>query len=79
MTAAEIVEWSSRQDAMGQRDGMGGPWSDWLLAVRNADGSCARDRSGHQIFETQAAFKGRQAGTSAAPVLPVGETMELFA
>ena len=76
MTSAEIVEWSARQDAMGQRDAMGGLWSDWLVAVRKDDGSCARDRQGHQIFETQAAFKGRQAG---APVFLVGETMELFA
>lgn len=76
MTPAETVAWSEHQDAMGQRDAMGGRWSDWLVAVRKADGSCARDRQGHQIFETQAAFKERQTG---APVLLVGETMELFA
>jgi hypothetical protein len=79
MTAAEIVAWSDDQDAMGQHDAMGGRWSDWLLAVRKPDGACVRDQQGHQIFETQAAFKERQACPLAAPALLVGETMELFA
>ena len=78
MTSAEIVEWSARQDAMGQQDATGGRWSDWLVAVRNADGSSARDRSGHQVFETQAAFSARQADAP-MPLIRTGETMELFA
>lgn len=78
MTSAEIVEWSARQDARGQQDAMGGRWSDWLVAVRNADGSSARDKCGHQVFETQAAFAARQVGAPIA-LFRTGETMELFA
>ena len=51
----------------------------WKLAVRNPDGTCARDQHGHQIFETQAAFKARMAAVPFVPVSPLGKTMDLFA
>jgi hypothetical protein len=73
MTPAEIVTWSEAQDAAGRTDAMGGRWTDWKLAVRNPDGTCARDQHGHQTFETQAQFKARPV------VVPVGRNLELFA
>lgn len=72
MTPAEIITWSEQQDAEGRKDAMGYSWTSWLLAVRNPDGTCARDASGHQLFQTQSEYK-RQHATR------VGQTMELFA
>lgn len=79
MTASEIVAWSEQQDSLGRRDPMGARWTDWKVAVRNPDGSCKRDQNGHQIFETQAAFKERAVAVPFVPVSPVGKTMDLFA
>lgn len=79
MTPSEIVAWSELQDALGKRDAMGGRWTDWVLAVRNPDGTFARDQHGYQIFETQAAFKARATAAPFVPVSPVGKTMDLFA
>lgn len=73
MTPAEIIAWSEAQDAAGKLDPMGYRWTDWKVSVRNPDGSAMRDQLGHQIFETQAAYKAR------VQAVPVGCTLELFA
>lgn len=72
MTSAEFIAWAEQQETAGIKDAMGMPWTDWLLSVRNPDGSAARDADGRQIFETQASYKARQRA------VPIGQTMELF-
>lgn len=76
MTPAEIVAWSEAQDAAGKRDAMGQPFTAWLLARYHPDGGAMRDAHGHQVFETQAEFKARQACT--AQTVAIGQTLELF-
>lgn len=76
MTPAEIVAWSEAQDAAGKRDAMGHPFTSWLLARYLPDGRVMRDPLGHQVFETQAEFKARQACT--AQTVAIGQTLELF-
>lgn len=78
MTPAEIIAWSEHQDTLGRRDAMGSRWTDWKVAIRNPDGSCKRDQNGHQIFETQAAFKERTTAVPFVPISPIGITMDLF-
>lgn len=77
MTPADIVTWSEAQDAAGKRDAMGHPFTSWLLARYHPEGRAMRDQLGHQVFETQAEFKARQA--CAAPVVSPGQTLDLFA
>lgn len=77
MTPADIVTWSEAQDAAGKRDAMGHPFTSWLLARYLPDGRVMRDQLGHQVFETQAEFKARQACT--APAVAIGQTLDLFA
>lgn len=76
MTNAEFVAWSEAHDAAGKRDAMGQPFTAWLLARYHPDGRAIRDARGHQVFETQAEFKARQACT--APAAAIGQTLELF-
>lgn len=76
MTPAEIVAWSEAQDAAGKRDAMGHPFTSWLLAHYLPAGRVMRDQLGHQVFETQAEFKARQACT--AQTAAIGQTLELF-
>lgn len=73
MTSAEYIAWAEQQEAAGIKDPMGMSWTNWLVSVRNPDGTAARDANGHQIFETQASYKARQR------TVPIGQTMELFA
>jgi hypothetical protein len=77
MTPADTIAWAEAQDAAGKRDAMGQPFTSWLLARYQPDGRVMRDQLGHQVFETQAEFKARQA--CAAPVVAHGQTMDLFA
>lgn len=77
MTPADIVAWSEAQEAAGKRDAMGHPFTSWLLPRYHPDGRAMRDKLGHQVFETQAEFKARQA--CAEPAVAIGQTMELFA
>jgi hypothetical protein len=78
MTTAEIIAWAEDQDAAGKRDAMGHPFTSWLVARRNTDGTAMRDERGHQVFETQAESKARaQATPINMPAL--GQTMDLFA
>lgn len=72
MTADEIIAWSERQEAAGVKDAMGFSFTSWLVAVKGPDGIPARDRDGHQVFQTQSEYKRLRA-------TPVGQTMELFA
>lgn len=76
MTPAEIVAWAEAQEAAGKRDAMGFPFTSWLLARHLPDGRAMRDQLGHQVFETQAEFKARQA--CPAPAVALGQTLELF-
>lgn len=76
MTTAEYIAWAEAQDASGKRDGMGHPFTSWLVARYLPDGRAMRDERGAQVFETQAEFKAR---TAAVPATPLGQTMELFA
>jgi hypothetical protein len=73
MTPAEFTAWAEQQEAAGIKDAMGYPWTDWMLAVRNPDGTVARDSECHQIYETQAEYKARRRA------IPIGQTLELFA
>ncbi len=73
MTHDEYVLWAKAQDDVGKVDPMGYPWSSWLLAVYNPDGSAVRDSHGRQIFETQAEYLNRR------QQVPFGHTLELFA
>lgn len=77
MTPADIVAWSEAQDAADKTDAMGQPFTSWLLARYHPDGRAMRNQRGAQVFETQAEFKARQA--CVAPVVAVGQTLELFA
>lgn len=72
MTPAEIVAWSQAQDAAGQLDAMGYPFTSWLIARYHPDGRAIRDEDGHQIFETQAEFTARTTATQC------GQNLELF-
>lgn len=73
MNHHQFVAFAEQQDATGQKDAMGFSWATWLLAIRRPDGEVARDTADHQIFETQADYKTR------IRVIPVGQTLELFA
>ena len=71
----EFVAW-----AKGRNDVLGSPFTSWLLARRNPDGTAERDAAGHQLFETQAEYLSRQAThitTLAQDTTP--EQMGLFA
>ena len=72
MTPSEIIAWSEQKEAAGTKDAMGGSWTDWLIAVKRPNGTMARDKAGHQLFQTQAEFKRMNATQT-------GQTMELFA
>jgi len=72
MTPAEFVSWAEQQEAAGVKDGMGNPFTSWLIAVKNTDGTLARDKYHHQVFQTQTEFKRLRA-------CEFGKTMELFA
>lgn len=73
MTPAQFTAWAEQQEAAGIKDAMGCSWTTWKVAVRNPDGSVARDADHHQIYETQAEYKARMRA------VPIGQTMELFA
>lgn len=73
MSPAEFVAW-----APGRLDGLGRPFSAWLLAVEGPDGRPLRDEHGHQVFETQAQWLARQTAPITTPAAaPVQQ--DLFA
>ena len=76
MTPAEITAWSEAQDAAGKRDAMGQPFTSWLIARYLPDGCAMRNQLGAQVLETQTEFKARH--VCAAPVVAIGQTLELF-
>ena len=81
MTHAAFIAWAESQDAIGNTDAMGYPFTSWKVARYAPDGGALRDSQGRQVFATQAEFKARV--VSAVPIatnLPIrGETMDLFA
>ena len=68
MTHSVFIAWSA-----GRNDAMGRPFSDWLVAVHGADGRVVRDAADRAVYETQAAWLGRQA----APINPPAAPMQL--
>ena len=60
MTPQEIIQWAKEQDAAGKRDAMGHPFSSWLIARYNPDGTAIRDERGNQVYETHSDFESRQ-------------------
>ena len=81
MTHAPFIAWAESQDAAGNTDAMGHPFTSWLVARYAPDGSALRDSAGRQVFETQADFNARSGNASPTTLnLPVmGQTMDLFA
>ena len=59
MTPQETIQLAKEQDATGKRDAMGAPFSSWLIARYNPDGTAMRDERGDQVFETHADFEFR--------------------
>lgn len=80
MTSSEFIAWAEKQDSSGVKDAMGGPWTSWLIAVKDTDGKCARDKFGHQVFQTQAEYK-RISAVVQIPIAPkpARQQLELFA
>lgn len=78
MTTAEIVAWADEMEAAGKRDAMGIPFTSWLVARYQPDGSAMRDQAGRQAYETQAEFKARQGQSHPVTHTPVGQTLDLF-
>lgn len=79
MSPSEITTWSEQQESAGRRDAMGCPFTSWLLAVRNPDGSMARDKNGRQVFQTQAEYKRLNAFTQPPTSARKPLQQELFA
>lgn len=79
MSPDQYIAWAEAQDAAGVKDAFGYPFTSWLMAVRNPDGTCKRDELGHQVFETQDEYKRRrQPATTSAPAQQP-QQQELFA
>lgn len=78
MTIAELIAWGDQMDAAGIKDAMDYPWSSWLVAKTNTDGSVVRDEHGRVIYITKDEWK---ASNQAHPVLtPTAKPqLELFA
>jgi hypothetical protein len=77
MTPADTIAWAQAQDAAGQLDAMGHPFTSWLLARHTPEGRAMRNQHGEQVFESQGEFMARSAAPKSQP--PVGQTLELFA
>lgn len=59
MSTDEYIKWAQQQESAGRRDPMGYPWTSWLVARRNLDGTVMRDQHNRQVFETQAEYLAR--------------------